>query len=752
MTTVNELIDLLTKNDFFKVRISHIERLPAQKAKYKKIVPPLPAEIEERLSVLGIKKLYSHQVAAIKLVRKEKNVIIVTGTASGKSLCYNLPVMERKLADPKSHALYIYPTKALAQDQLRMLKELHFPGIVGTYDGDTPLKQRRYLRNQASIILTNPDMLHYGILPHHKRWANFFHHLEFIVIDEAHALRGVFGSNVALIIRRLRRLVYKYRQKEPVFILCSATIANPGELATTLTGLKFEVVSENGAPQGEKIFILWEPPTTAGKRRSSNIEAAFLLSFLAKLGLRTIAFCKSRKVAELLLRYTHQLLKDQPALQRRLSSYRAGYLPEERRQIEAKLARGELLGVSTTTALELGIDIGSLDAAILNGFPGTIASTWQQAGRAGRKQQTSIAVLIAADDPLDQYYIKNPSYFFGKSFEAAIIDPKNQRILEGHLTCAAYEAPITLADTRFFDDLAPLLAQLTKKQLLVERKEKWFKKKPGFPAKQINVRSISQDLFSIINQKTGELLATTDSNRAFFEIHPGAIYLHQGECYLVKKLHLDKKIALVEKTEVEYYTEPREETEIAILDQTKSRKIEQTTLNFGYVSVTSHITAYQKRHQFSGETLATKELNLPPQHFKTEAIWLIIPDQVIKETPLDNYQLAGAIHAIEHAAIALLPAFVMCDRWDVGGVSTPYHNQTGEATIFIYDGYEEGIGISERAFEIAESHLTSTLKAITFCKCENGCPSCIQSPKCGNWNEPLDKKAAIKLLKNILNQ
>jgi len=752
MGEIASLLEHLMNTGEYRGQVAHRRELPARPASFGDPEYALEDGLKERLSHIGINKLYVHQAEAFDLVKDGKNVLVVSGTASGKSLCYNLPVLDEMLKNKKTKALYLFPTKALAQDQLRAIKELDFPGLVATYDGDTPRDERSRIRKQASVVLSNPDMLHYGILPAHRQWANFFLNLKYIIVDEVHVLRGVFGSNVAQVIRRLRRICHHYGS-HPQFIMASATVANPEELAERLTGLDIQVVTEDGAPCGQKTWVFWNPPLideSLGKRKSITWETTWLLGELSKEYLRTIAFSRSRKLAELVLNYERKYLGDRPDIAERIASYRAGYLPKQRRMIEERLFSGELLGVSTTNALELGIDVGALDACIMNGFPGTISSTWQQAGRAGRTVGESLAVLVAGDDPLDQYYINHPEYFFGRNFEEAIIDLDNQKIMGKHLRCAAYELPLSTADRHYFGESFEITVNsLLQSGELKERKAKWFLGSMGFPAQEVNIRSASKSVYQIVEEDTGQLLGTTESTRAFFEVHPGAVYLHQGEPYVVRALDTVEKIAFVGGASDDYYTEPREETDIQVISEIENRRIGKVELSFGQVEVTTHIIAFQKK-SLDGKVIGIEELDLPPLRFQTEAVWFTIPDEFVTRLDLDERELAGGIHAVEHAGIAMLPIFAMCDRWDIGGVSTPFHPHTAEATIFIYDGFEGGIGIARRGFWVAEEHLKTTLEVIETCPCKDGCPSCIQSPKCGNWNEPLDKKAAVGILREIL--
>lgn len=752
--SVFEFLENLKGKKDYKRQIVWQESLLPRKERFGKLNFPLNPLLEENLKRQGIHKLYLHQTKAINLIREGKNVVIQTGTASGKSLCYNIPILESLLENRKNTALCIFPTKALAQDQLKALNTFSLkPLVPATYDGDTPDDERALIRRNANLILTNFDMLHLGILPNHKMWGDFFLNLKFVVVDEMHTLRGVFGSNVAHVLRRSRRICAHYGSS-PQFILTSATIANPKEHAEKLINQNVKVVDEDGSPQARKDFLFWNPPyldVAKERRRSSSHETTQLLVSLIRNGLRTIVFSKSRQAAELIYKYAKGELKEEAALLERISSYRAGYLAPERREIERRLFSGELLGVSSTNALELGIDIGDLDACVINGFPGTIASTWQQAGRAGRRSKESLAVLVAQDDPLDQYYMKFPRAFFGKSHEKAIINPKNPVIFLGHLKCSAYEIPLVKEDEIFFGEkIFEAIKSLVAEGILVERKRKYFWSKKKFPAEKLNIRSSSQNIYSIVDLETGNLLGTADSSTAFIYLYPGAIYLHQGDSYLVTDLDLHKKIAFTEKTYADYYTQPREDTTLEILQVNMEKEFKKNKVFFGVVDVTTHVTHYQKRKIFSSEVISVEELNLPPQRFVTEAFWFNISERNLSGLKLNEKELAGGIHAMEHAAIGLLPVYAMCDRWDIGGVSTPFHPQVSEPTIFIYDGYAGGIGIALEGYKFFSEIMKATLDQIKDCGCKEGCPSCIQSPKCGNWNEPLNKKTAVAILKNML--
>lgn len=753
-----EILKALQKNSAYRGQLRHQEYIPAREASFGRLRPPLPPWLKNRLSEVGVDRLYRHQAEAIRQIRAGANVILVSGTASGKTLSYNIPVLETLLNDPKATVFYVYPTKALAQDQLRVLQELLPENIKAfTYDGDTPFEDRANIRRTASLVLTNPDMLHQGILPHHRRWGRFFLNLAVVVVDEVHSLRGVFGSQVAQVIRRLRRVSARYgRQSDagPQFVLASATVANPHELGENLLGLPVAVVSGDTSPAAEKYFIFWNPPLLdekVGRRRSSNVETTQLFGEFLSRGERAIAFSKSRKSAELVYRYARDGFKNRPALAERIAPYRGGYLPQERREIEARLFAGELVGVSTTNALELGIDVGSLDVCLINGFPGTITSAWQQAGRAGRREGQSLAALIAQDDPLDQYYMSHPEDFFGKSHEDTVIDPSNPYILESHLACAAYEYPLEERDERFFGPyMSEAWRKLEERGTIKVRKGKAHARAGQFPAADVSLRSVSQDDYRVIDADSGQLLATLDANRAFMEVHPGAIYLHQGQSYLVLDLDIQDKAALVTQSNGDYYTQPRDRTSLTISEKIKQRRVGRTQVFLGTVEVTTRVIGFQKRDLRKEQTLGTYDLDLPEGRFRTEAFWFLVPHKILGELRLPEPSLAGGLHALEHAAIGLLPLFATCDRWDVGGVSTPLHSQTGRATIFIYDGYAGGVGLASRGYARFKEHMKATWKGVRACPCDDGCPSCVQSPKCGNWNEPLDKEAALRILESLI--
>jgi len=750
----------------YRQQIVHIERIPHQGAIFGKLDNPLHPNLQTCLESLGISALYSHQAKALNAIFAERNVIIATPSASGKTLCYHLATLDALLHDKNSRALYIFPTKALAQDQLRSLKQIArplslraatnrgeaiSPGAVATFDGDTPQSERANIRKQARVILTNPDMLHLGILPNHQSWSRLFRNLKYVVIDETHIYRGVFGSHVANVLRRLRRLCAFY-SSDPQFICCSATIANPEEHAQNLVGLPFEAVVEDGSPHGEKYFVFWNPPVISedkDARRSSNSEAALLLKELVQKEIRSLVFASSRKLTELVYIYTQEQLP--PSLSDKISPYRAGYLPEDRRRIEHQFFDGELLGLVATTALELGINIGDLDATVLTGYPGSISSAWQQAGRSGRSTHSSLSFLIAQENPLDQYLMRNPDFFFSKNFDNAIINPDNPYILKPHLLCAAWEKPLEDKDEEFFDDNSAMLTELEQEGRLRKRYEKWHPAPSiSYPAQDINIRATSGQNYAVMDGRDGCLLETVEASVAFFQVHPGAIYLHQGESYLIKALDLARHIAWAEPRSVDYYTQTMDITDIRVTRPVKEKVCHRVKVYFGDVDVTTTVVGFKRKKQFTEEVIGQELLDLPPQNFPTKALWFDLPQKAIDRIADCGLDFHGGLHACEHAAIGILPLFALCDRNDIGGVSTPLHPDTGKAQIFIYDAHAGGIGIAEKGFEMITELWHATLKAVEACPCTDGCPSCVQSPKCGNNNQPLDKEAAIVLLKELL--
>jgi len=754
-------LSYLTTLPFYDGQIAHLEHIAARKAVYGKLEQPLSPFVENCLQKRGLLPLYTHQAASVNQALAGNNVMVVTPSASGKTLCYNIPVMQELSNDRSSRALYLFPTKALAQDQLRTLQEDFCPELFNlmafsTFDGDTPQRERPDVRKNARIVLSNPDMLHVGILPNHQQWSRFLRSLKFVVIDEAHIYRGVFGSHLSGVIRRLRRLCHQYGS-HPQFILASATIANPQELAQKLTGLEFAVVDKDGAPTGGRDFVFWNPPITdvaKGTRRSANSEATKLFTELLLQDTRTLTFVRTRRLTELIYNYTRANLRSAKAsLVKRVRPYRAGYLAEDRRKIEKQLFSGELLGVVATNALELGIDIGDLDATILTGYPGSIASTWQQAGRSGRSKEKALSILVGLDNPLDQYFMKHPEFFFKKNYENALVNPENPYIVRGHLLSAAWELPLSNDDEKYFGAaLSVEVPELEKRGLLKQRRDKWYiSTSLSYPAQNINIRSSSGENYALIDVSTGALLETVEANLAFFQIHEGAIYLHQGDTYLITNLDLRTHTAYAIPTDANYYTQARELTDLHILKILRSKHVGRVQVHLGEVEVTTTVLGYRKKAQFTEEVIGEENLELPPQNFPTIALWFDLPESALAVIDKQQLDSAGGLHATEHAAIGILPLFAICDRNDIGGVSTPLHPDTGKPQVFIYDGHPGGVGIAEKGYERIEDLWQATLELVKECPCLEGCPSCIQSPKCGNNNKPLDKKAAQILLRSLVS-
>ncbi len=707
---------------------------------------------------MGLFPLYEHQAQAVDALRDGANVIVATPAASGKSLCYHVPVLQSMLESRTNRALYVYPTKALAQDQLRklgdMVQGLPVPVRYAVYDGDTPSHERGEVRRAANVVLTNPDMLHLGILPNRHMWRAFFSRLRYVVLDESHVYRGVFGSHVADIIRRLRRICALYGA-DPQFIFCSATIANPGEHAEALAGLPFEVVDQDGAPFSGKDFLLWNPPLideAKMARRSPNTEATLVFSELLKHDVRTITFSRTRKVAELIYMYVRDRLREESAeLAERVRPYRAGYLSETRREIEQGLFDGSLLGVSATNALELGIDIGDLGATVLTGCPGTIASAWQQAGRSGRGNERSLSILIGADNPLDQYFMRHPEAFFGKSQENALISPTNPYLLKPHVLCAAYESPITPRDEELLgEEMWTVLHELEREGLLKEQKGRWFPSTGvKYPAEEVNIRSADAANYQVVEEVSGALLETVDSSVVFSQLHPGAVYLHQGEAYLITRLDIQGRTAWAQQHGEPYYTVARDYTDLSIMKLSSHATVNGTEVYLGQVDVSNTVVGFKRKRQFTEEVIGDEPLDLPTRSFPTVALWFDIPEEALDEIDKMKLDLVGGLHAAEHAAIGMLPFFAMCDRADIGGVSIEQYPDTGKPQIFIYDGHPGGIGIAEKGFELIFDLWETTLKTVRECPCKTGCPSCIQSPKCGNNNSPLDKQSAEVILERL---
>ncbi|HWH31129.1 MAG TPA: DEAD/DEAH box helicase [Egibacteraceae bacterium] len=732
-------------------RAAHVHHLPARAPRTVPLPDDLPALLAQRLALAGVESLYVHQAEALELARARRHFVVATGTASGKSLCYQLPLLEQVLADDRSTAIYLAPTKALAHDQLRALRAFRIPHVrAAAYDGDTPRQERDAIRRTANVLLTNPDMLHAGLLPQHKRWADFFHRLRLVIVDECHVSRGVFGAHVAAILRRLRRLTEHYGA-DPLFVFASATIGNPGEHAGNLSGLDVAEVVRDGAPKPRVAMALWEPPLTderSGARRSTLAEAADVLAGLVEGGLQTLCFVKSRKGAELIAAHARRILDADDVL-----AYRAGLLPEERRAVEQGLIAGGVRGVAATDALELGVDIGSLDAVVIAGWPGTTASLWQQAGRAGRRDREAVVVFVAEDNPLDHYLLANPVQLWERPLEHATADVTNPYILAPHLDCAAWELPLHAEERAFAPaEIAPFLAEAVADGRLRVRGESHYWTGRGSPTSGVSIRSAGGEPFAIVEAGTGALIGDVDEARAYRTVHDGAVYLHQGRTFRVRSLDLKDHVALVERYDGEEYTQPRADTDIAVLALRESVAWGRCRMHLGRVEVSTRVLAYERKRLMTNESLGLVDLDLPEQRLVTQALWLTIPEAVLDLAGLGAERVPGAAHAAEHAAIGLLPLFAMADRWDIGGVSTPWHPDTGEATIFIYDGYPGGAGIAERGYRSDDAHLRATLAAVASCRCADGCPSCVQSPKCGNGNHPLDKAGAIALLEAVLSE
>ena len=716
----------------------------------------LHPRLRDALRAAGIERLYTHQAEAFEQAAAGP-LIVTTGTASGKSLCFNLPTLDILCRDRRARALYLYPTKALAQDQARALNAFGLTAEVrpAIYDGDTPPAARAQIRKTANLVLTNPDMLHLGILPNHGAWGELFANLAVVVVDEAHVYRGVFGSHMGNVLRRLRRIAAAYGT-EPRFMLASATIANPVELAERLTGFEAPaLIATDGSPSCRRRIAVWNPPVVdvpLGLRRSALAEGAELLARLVATGARTICFVRSRKGVETVHRMARLELErlGEPGLAERITPYRAGYTAEQRRAIEARLSGGDLAAVITTDALELGIDVGGLDAAIVISFPGTVASLRQMWGRAGRRS-SGLAVYIAGDDALDQFFARHPDEFLDRPVEAAILDHESEQIHLQHVLCAAHEGPLDPAtDAEFLGPRLEAYAERLVGTGDLRRKDRGFvvRQRERYPAGEVSLRSASAQRFSIIETRTGELLGTDDASRAYSTLHEGAIYLHLGQRYVVRGLDVDGREAWVEPFDGDYYTQPKSETETLIERLLDRRQTLGVTLSFGAVTVTDTVLAFQRRRQSDHEPIDLTGLDLPPSTFATQALWFELDGVLGLDFPSEA--LLGALHATEHAQIAVLPLIAMCDRWDIGGLSTNAHPQTGGPTIFIHDGHPGGVGIARQAFREFEALVDDAHRLIAECRCERGCPSCVQSPKCGNLNEPLSKRGATELLGRML--
>jgi DEAD/DEAH box helicase domain-containing protein len=814
--------------------VTHVADLPGRAARYAEWPAWVDPAVIAALRDCGVSAPWAHQAEAASHAYEGRHVVISTGTASGKSLAYQLPVLSRLAAGEKANALYLSPTKALGADQLRAVSSLDVPGVrAASFDGDTPMAERDWVRAHANWVFTNPDMLHRGILSAHGRWATFFRRLGCVVVDECHSYRGVFGSHVALLLRRLRRVAEHYGAS-PVFVLASATTASPASFASRLTGAPCVAVTDDASPRGARTVALWEPPLLeeltgengAPVRRSAGAETSRILADLVLEGARSLAFIRSRRGAELAALGARRILSEvDPVLAETVAAYRSGYLPEERRALEAALLSGRLLGVATTNALELGVDIAGLDAVVLAGYPGTLASFWQQAGRAGRSGDSALVVFVARDDPLDTYLVHHPAALLSRPVESAVLDPANPYVLAPQLACAVAELPLTLPELEVFGGAAAqeVLAELAEQKLVRRRSSGWYWTSRDRPHAEVGIRGTGGEQIAVVEADSGRMLGTVDPGSACFAVHPGAVYLHQGSSYVVDELDLETGLALVHAENPDWTTTPREVVDISVLGTQEKQDFGGVSVCLGEVAVTSQVVGYLRRRP-SGEVLDHTPLDLPEQSLRTRAVWYTVSAELLgssaagsadpdgsvgsggsadpgrsgdsagsagfdgevgtgghrvgtesagpvgtgEETQANGRgpvheggrtpggaglvpaRVPGALHAAEHAAIGLLPLFATCDRWDIGGVSTAWHEDTGEATVFVHDGHPGGAGFAERGYAAIVPWLAATREAIVSCECPTGCPSCVQSPKCGNGNEPLDKAGAVAVLGTVL--
>ncbi|MFC7341092.1 DEAD/DEAH box helicase [Saccharopolyspora griseoalba] len=742
--------------------VTHVADRPARPARTTEWPEWVPHRAVEAFRKRGTERPWTHQVEGAEAVHRGEHAVVATGTASGKSLVYQLPVLTELLENPKSTALYLAPTKALAADQLRALTELDLPGIrPAQYDGDTPRVERDWIREHSRWIYSNPDMLHFSLLPGHERWAHFFRRLTHVVIDECHTYRGVFGSHVALLLRRLRRIARRYGA-DPVFVLASATVADPADLAERLTGAPCRAITEDGSPRGARTIAFWEPPLLeeitgengAPVRRAAGSEAARVLTELVIEDARTLAFIRSRRGVEVAALQARRALSEvDPELGSKVAAYRGGYLPEDRRELERSLMDGELRAVATTNALELGVDISGLDAVVVAGYPGTLASFWQQAGRAGRDGDGALVLFVARDDPLDTFLVHHPDSVLERPVEATVLDPTNPYVLEPHLACASAELPLDEESLELFGG-APArrsVEALAAEGVLRRRPRGWFWTSRERPHPNVELRGSGGPPIAVVEGDSGRMLGTVDQDSAPSTVHPGAVYLHRGESFVVDELDLESAIALVHAEDPDWTTSPRNTIDIAVLGTAERHDTGAgVTVCLGEVEVTSQVIGYLRKRP-SGEVLDQVPLDLPAQTLRTRAVWYTVGDELLVGSApggagLEPARIPGALHAAEHAAIGLLPLFATCDRWDIGGVSTALHADTGEATVFVHDGHPGGAGFADRGFAALVPWLAATREAIASCDCPAGCPSCVQSPKCGNGNEPLDKAGAVAVL------
>lgn len=759
---VRRLADVPGRED----RLAHLEQVPPREAVFADWPTWASADVVAAFVARGIERPWQHQAVAAEAAHEGTHVIVSTGTASGKSLAYQLPALTaiRDGRGPRGErgagVLYLAPTKALAQDQLTGLRELGVDVRAVTHDGDSTREQRDWARDFGEYILTNPDMLHRSLLPGHQRWTAYFRSLRYVVIDECHHYRGVFGAHVSHVLRRLRRICALYGSS-PTFILASATVAEPSIAGERLTGLPVLPVTADASPRGELSIALWQPPLTthAGEngapvRRAASAETADLLADLVSSDVRTLAFVRSRVGAEqVALTAAAELEEVDPSLPGRVASYRGGYLPEERRAIEASLRSGELLGLAATNALELGIDISGLDAVVLAGYPGRRSAFWQQIGRAGRGAGDALGILVARDDPLDTYLVTHPDALLGQPVEATVFDPANPYVVGPHLCAAAQELPLTEPDLPLFGPGArEILDNLVASGLLRKRPRGWYWTDRRRAADLADIRSSGGSQVQLIEAETGRVVGTVDAASSHASAHAGAVYVHRGETYLVHELDLEENVAVISRDDPGYSTFAREITEISIVAEREQVAWGECRLAYGDVDVTHQVVSFLRRRQPSGEVLGEELLDLPERTLRTSAVWWTVPASALEAAGLETADIPGAAHAAEHCSIGLLPLIATCDRWDIGGVSTASHPDTGMLTVFVYDGHPGGAGFSERGFRAAREWLGATLETIEACECDDGCPSCVQSPKCGNQNNPLDKQGAIVLLRLLLHK
>ena len=744
-STVADLLDVVERTPWLSLDIAGRRFMPGREPCFDAPTRPWPGPVRRSLDLLGVRDLYEHQVRATDLVRSGQNTVVATPTASGKSLIYNLPVLEACHGDRQARALYLFPLKALAQDQRRALDSLAaslFPTPTSAiYDGDTSSSQRsRIRRTPPNVLFTNPDMLHLGILPSHERWAEFFANLRFVVVDEVHTYRGVMGSHMAWVFRRLVRICRLYGA-DPVFVCSSATIANPEELAGSLTGLPMTAVLEGTAAAPPRHMLLVDGVDGAARKAIGMLQESM------RLGLRTIVYCKSRRMTELIALWASQR---EAGEQERISAYRAGFLPEERREIEARLGSGDLLAVVSTSALELGIDIGGLDVCILVGYPGSVMATLQRSGRVGRGGREAATFLIGHEDALDQYFMRNPDEFFAMEPERAVINPANPVIAARHLQCAAAEASLHRDDPLAAGNASLVEELLRAGELLQSGDGREYFSKIRQPHRGVALRGTGATL-PILDMDSGERIGLVDRFRAVFETHPGAVYLHRGVTYVIADLDLQTGVARARRARVSHYTRVRHEKSTEIIRVDASRTVFGATVHLGELKVTDQVSGYDRISVRGGRNLGTVPLDMEPLVFVTRGVWIAVPESVRRQVEAEMAHFMGGIHALEHAAIGMMPLLVMTDRNDLGGISIPFHPQVGGAAVFIYDGMPGGCGLADQAYTAYETLLEKTLAVIRDCECENGCPACVHSPKCGSGNRPIAKGAALRVLEGIMN-